>query len=141
MSKFGSFGAYPERSLFSAEAALLTAWPSLVRYHDDIVLVGGLAIHYLTRRDTSGLPGAVTIDVDFAISLGASGGQYGTIKSDLQGLGFVSESRRLGFCNQTSIGPRVRQARQRCLFEAISIGVIDPARQAQPGTSSHKRSA
>jgi hypothetical protein len=95
MSKFGSFGAYPGHSLFSAEAALLTAWPSLVRYHDDIVLVGGLAIHYLTRRDTSGLPGAVTIDVDFAISLGASGGQYGTIKSDLQGLGFVSESGRL----------------------------------------------
>jgi hypothetical protein len=30
-------------------------------------------------------------------------------------------SRRLGFCNQTSTGPRVHQGPQRCLFESISI--------------------
>jgi hypothetical protein len=95
MSKYENFGAYPQRSLLSAEAALLTVWPSLSRYHDDLVLVGGLAIHYLTRRDIQGLPGAVTLDVDLGISLAASGGQYGTIKSDLEGLGFVSEERRM----------------------------------------------
>lgn len=94
MSKYDTFGAYPQRSLLSAEAALLTVWPTLSRYHDDLVLVGGLAIHYLTRRDIQGLPGAVTLDVDLGISLGASGGQYGTIKSDLAGLGFVSEGQR-----------------------------------------------
>lgn len=95
MSKFGTFGDYPAESLPSAEAALLTAWRSLERYHDDLVLIGGLAIHYITRRDLAGLPGAITMDVDFGVSLGASGGQYGTIKSDLAGLGFVSEGNRL----------------------------------------------
>ena len=95
MSKYETFGAYPQRSLLSAEAALLTVWPSLSRYHDDLVLVGGLAIHYLTKRDIQGLPGAITLDVDLGISLAASGGQYGTIKSDLEGLGFASEGQRL----------------------------------------------
>jgi hypothetical protein len=95
MSKFGTFGDYPKESVPSAEAALLTAWLSLKRYHDDLVLVGGLAVHYLTRRDLGGLPGGVTMDVDFGIALGASGGQYGTIKSDLAGLDFVSEGDRL----------------------------------------------
>jgi hypothetical protein len=94
MSKFGTFQEYPKESLPAAEAALLTAWQSLIRYHDDLVLVGGLAVHYLTRRDLPGLPGAVTMDVDFGITLGASGGQYGTIKSDLGGLGFVYQGNR-----------------------------------------------
>jgi hypothetical protein len=39
------------------------------------------------------LPGAVTMDVDFGISLAASGHQYGTIKSDLAGLDFKSEGK------------------------------------------------
>lgn len=95
MSKFGTYNDYPRESLPAAEAALLTAWRSLERYHDDLVLVGGLAVHYLTRRNLPGLPGAVTMDVDFGITLGASGGQYGTIKSDLAGLGFISEGNRL----------------------------------------------
>jgi len=95
MSKFGTFDDYPPRSLESAEAALLTAWRSLERYHDDLVLVGGLAVHYLTRHGLAGLPGAVTLDVDFGITLGTSGGQYGTIKTDLAGLGFASDGNRL----------------------------------------------
>ncbi len=95
MSKFGTFGGYPKESLMSAEAALLTAWRSLERYHDDLVLVGGLAVHYLTKRDVAGLPGAVTMDVDFGISLAASGEQYGTIKTDLAGLDFKSDGNRL----------------------------------------------
>ena len=53
--------------------------------------VGGLAVHYLTKRGTDDLPGAVTMDVDFGIALGAEGGQYGTIKSDLRGLGFTPD--------------------------------------------------
>jgi hypothetical protein len=80
MSKFGTFTDYPKESLQSAEAALLTAWRSLDRYHNDLVLVGGLAVHYLTKHDAAGgTPGAVTMDVDFGISLAASGDQYGTI--------------------------------------------------------------
>lgn len=42
MSKFGTFREYPEDSLASAEMALLTAWRSLERYHEDLVFVGGL---------------------------------------------------------------------------------------------------
>lgn len=95
MSKFGTYGEYPKESLASAEAALLTAWGSLGRYHDDLVLVGGLAVRYLTKREVAGLPGAVTIDVDFGISLAACSGQYGTIKSDLAGLGFESTGGRM----------------------------------------------
>ena len=95
MSKFGTFAEYPPRSLASAEAALLTAWGSLQAYQDDLVLVGGLAVHYLTKRNLETLPGTVTLDVDFGITLGASGGQYGTIQSDLGGLGFVLENKRL----------------------------------------------
>jgi hypothetical protein len=95
MSKYGSFGDYPKESLQSAEASLLTAWRSLERYHDHLVLVGGLAVHYLTKRDIVGLPGTVTMDVDFGISLAASGDQYGTIKSDLAGLDFKPEGNRL----------------------------------------------
>jgi len=37
MSKFGKFADYPTDSLASAEKALLTAWRSLERYHDDLV--------------------------------------------------------------------------------------------------------
>ena len=46
MSKFGTFGEYPKDSLASAEKALLTAWRSLERYHDDLVLERAvLALH------------------------------------------------------------------------------------------------
>ena len=54
MTKFGKFGDYPTRSLESAEVALLRAWRSLERYQDDLVLVGGLAVHYL-RHDCHSL--------------------------------------------------------------------------------------
>ena len=44
MSKFASFAEYPPRSLAGAEAALLTAWASLERFHDDLVLVRSVPI-------------------------------------------------------------------------------------------------
>ena len=88
MSKFASFAEYPPRSLAGAEAALLTAWASLARFHDDLVLVGGLAVKYLIKPGGGLLPGAVTMDVDFGVTLAAEGGQYGTIADDLAGQGF-----------------------------------------------------
>ena len=89
MSKFPSFAEYPPRSLAGAEAALLTAWASLERFHDDLVLVGGLAVRYLTKQGAALLPGPVTMDVDLGVSLVAeAGGQYGSIADDLEGQGF-----------------------------------------------------
>lgn len=105
MSKFASFAAYPARSLAGAEAALLTAWPSLERFHQDLVLVGGLAVKYLTAPGDSLLPGAVTMDVDLGVTLAAEGGQYGSLSDDLIGQGFRGDAR----------GRFVRQ------FESLSI--------------------
>jgi len=95
MSKFASFAEYPAASLRAAEAALLTAWVALHRYHDELVLVGGLAVKYLTKPSSGLLPGPVTMDVDLGVALGAEGGQYGTIAEDLIGQGFKrAENRR-----------------------------------------------
>jgi hypothetical protein len=57
MSKFGTFSEYPKDSLVSAEKALLTVWRSLERYRGDLVLVGGLAVHYLTKRAVADVRG------------------------------------------------------------------------------------
>lgn len=105
MSKFATYDAYPSRSLVAAEKALLTAWPGLHRYHNDLVLVGGLAVKYLTRPVVGLLHGAVTMDVDFGISLAADGGMYGSIADDLRGQGFT--------CNE--------QGRYVCELEGLSI--------------------
>ena len=91
MSKFASFAEYPKRSLAGAEAALLTSWASLSRYHDNLVLVGGLAVKYLTKPGAGLLPGPVTMDVDLGVTLATEGGQYGTIADDLTGQGFTRD--------------------------------------------------
>ncbi len=94
MSKFSSFAEYPPRSLAGAEAALLTAWASLERFHDDLVLVGGLAVKYLTKQGAGLLPGPVTMDVDFGVTLVAeAGGQYGSMADDLTGQGFKCDEK------------------------------------------------
>ncbi len=71
MSKLASFADYPKRSLAGAEAGLLTAWSSLSGYHAELVLVGGLAVRYLTKPGAGLLPGRVTLDVDLGASLAA----------------------------------------------------------------------
>lgn len=88
MSKFASFAEYPARSLVGAEAALLTAWVSLERYHESLVLVGGLAVKYLIQPGSNSQPGAITMDVDLGVALAVEGGQYGSIADDLAGQGF-----------------------------------------------------
>src|SRR5438105_2496468 len=93
MSKFSSFADYPPRSLAGAEAALLTAWSSLERFHTDLVLVGGLAVKYLTKPGGGLLPGPVTMDVDFGLKLAAEGGQYGSMADDLAGQGFKRDDK------------------------------------------------
>lgn len=93
MSKHPHHHAYPEGSADLAVSALLTVWSSLADYHDDIVLVGGLVPKFICDHPPEALP-AVTMDVDLGIALGATGGQYGTVSSHLQGLGFKAEAGR-----------------------------------------------
>jgi len=88
MTKFAHHSDSPPSITRFAEAALITVWSSLNRYHNDLVLVGGLAVRLLSSESRDGLPSPVTGDVDLGITLGATGGQYGTISSDLQGQGF-----------------------------------------------------
>ncbi len=76
-----------------SEQVLVTVWPALADYHDDLVLVGGLVPRYLCRPLPPMLP-AVTMDVDLGISLGASVGQYGSLSSHLLGLGFKKMNER-----------------------------------------------
>jgi len=52
------------------------------------VLVGGLAVRYLTKPPAEGLPGPVTLDVDFGVSIAADSGAYPGIRENLSGHGF-----------------------------------------------------
>ena len=90
MTKYPHHHAYPDGSTDLAVAALLTVWSSLADYQEDLVLVGGLVPKFLCAHPPEALP-AVTMDVDLGIALGATGGQYGTISSHLQGLGLQGQ--------------------------------------------------
>lgn len=123
MTKFSSFAAYPPRSLAGAEAALLTAWASLERFHDDLVLLGGLAVKYLTKQGAGLLPGPVTMDVDLGVTLVAeAGGQYGSMADDLAGQGFKRDDKGIsGLClSRRPSFPR-NEERNR-LFHTVAAG-------------------
>lgn len=53
-----------------------------------MALVGGLATRYLTTPPAEGAYQPVTIDVDFAVQIGVSGGQYSSIRDVLSAHGF-----------------------------------------------------
>ena len=86
--KHATLAGYMAADLTMANKALLTAWDCLPRFHEDMVLIGGLAIVHLTKSPSEGLPGPVTLDVDFGISIGTSGGIYDSIRTTLSGHGF-----------------------------------------------------
>ncbi|MBL9115067.1 MAG: hypothetical protein JNJ83_08665 [Verrucomicrobiaceae bacterium] len=86
--KYETFTQYPPGSMDLPQRALLTVWDCLAAYRDDLVLVGGLAVRHLTKPPMEGMPGPVTLDVDFGISVGASSGMYGSIKDTLSAHGF-----------------------------------------------------
>lgn len=92
--KHDTFDKYPADSLDLTERALLTTWDCLSDYRGDLVLVGGMAVRYLTRRATRGLPDAVTIDVDLGISISASSGMYGSIRQTLSAHDFTWAGQR-----------------------------------------------
>ncbi len=66
---------YPPEGVLSAEAALVAAWSSLENFHSDLVVIGGLAIHFHTRgKAHPQYRPTPTLDVDFGITLGADAG-------------------------------------------------------------------
>jgi hypothetical protein len=94
MSKFETYAQYPHGASDLAEKALLTVWGSLARFHADLVLVGGLAVKCSTLPPPGGLPGAVTLDVDFGIHMGVDSRMYSSLRETLQAHGFHWQGRR-----------------------------------------------
>jgi hypothetical protein len=92
--KQDTLGGYLNGDLELPQKALLTAWDCLDRFHGEMVLVGGLAIRHITRPPEVGMPGPVTLDIDFGISIGASSGLYDSIRVTLSRHGFRWEGGR-----------------------------------------------
>lgn len=93
--KHGTYAGYLAAGMSEQpQQALLTAWECLGRYQEDLVLIGGLAIRYLTQPPKGGQPGPVTLDVDFGISIGAESGQYAGIQQTLSADGFTWDGKR-----------------------------------------------
>lgn len=87
---------YPADGLVNTEKALFEAWDSLEKFHADLVVVGGLAVHYHTRDRINPLYfGAPTLDVDFGISLGTDAGMKGTVQFDLLQAGYENVEDRM----------------------------------------------
>ncbi|MEN8775105.1 MAG: hypothetical protein ABF379_16935 [Akkermansiaceae bacterium] len=88
--KYDTYHAYDPRATSQSLPTFLTIWPALGRYHDDLVLLGGLVPTCICKHPESAeaLPRPATLDVDLGIALGASAGQYGTLSSDLSAQGF-----------------------------------------------------
>lgn len=83
--KYETYSEYNPQSVAYSEAALLTLWPVLEPWQDDLVLVGGLVPRYICGDVTSSrdLPRPVTMDADFGIALGASAGGMSSLKMAL----------------------------------------------------------
>jgi predicted nucleotidyltransferase len=88
--KYETYGEYDPLHTALAESAFLTVWSGLGRWHEDLVLVGGLVPKYLCVNITTtrGLPRPATLDVDLGIALAADSGQYGNLLWELNGQGF-----------------------------------------------------
>lgn len=98
--KHDTFEKYTAENLDLPQRALLTAWDCLAAYQDDLVLAGGLAVRFLTYPPAEGSPGPVTLDVDFAIRIGATSGMYGSIKDSLAAHGFAWNSSQQRFARK-----------------------------------------
>lgn len=92
--KHDTFDKYPADSLELPSRALLTTWDCLPEFRSDLVLVGGLAIRHLTKPPTEGVPGAVTLDVDFGVNFVVEAGAYPGIRENMAGHGFKWQNGR-----------------------------------------------
>jgi hypothetical protein len=91
--KYAHFHDYHHDDTARSESALLSIWPRLADFHEDLVLVGGLVPRYLCRvLEEEWQPR--TIDVDFAIGLAAGGSMYEPLSNRLTSEGFVQKGAR-----------------------------------------------
>ena len=92
--KYETYSEYDPHHAALAEAAFLTVWAGLGRWHGDLVLIGGLVPKYLCGDLTKprSLPRPATLDVDLGISLATDSGQYGSLRWELQGQGFKANA-------------------------------------------------
>jgi hypothetical protein len=83
--KYETYSEYNPQSMAFSEGALLTIWPILDQWHDNLVLVGGLVPRYICGDVASArdLPRPVTMDADLGIALGASAGGMSSLKMTL----------------------------------------------------------
>ena len=86
--KYPEYGRYDDSATEYCERVLLTIWPKLSQFHDDISIVGGLVPRYLTKN-----PDRIsrTIDLDIAISLAVDGEMAGSVSWSLMSAGFQQE--------------------------------------------------
>jgi len=91
--KYDTYSAYDPTASSQSLPTVLTIWPTLSRYHEDLVLVGGLVPTCICKHPAKSheLPRPATLDVDLGIALGTSAGQYSTVCSDLSRLGFKAD--------------------------------------------------
>lgn len=90
------FDSYPPDEVAISETALFEAWDRLEKFREDLVVVGGLAVHYHTRGIGNPFyPSAPTLDVDFGISLGTDAGMKGTVEFDMIQAGYKSVESRM----------------------------------------------
>lgn len=82
--KYETYDKYLAADTNLPPRALLTAWECLAPFREDLVLIGGLAVRYLTKLPAAGQLAAVTLDVDFGVSLGIGGEMAPTIKQVLR---------------------------------------------------------
>jgi hypothetical protein len=103
--KYETYSQYNPIGVACAESAFLSVWAGLGSWHSDLVLVGGLVPKYLCGNLSSprALPRPVTLDADLGIALGASMGQYGSLRMELQAQGFRFSKDEFG-------GPRFLKA-------------------------------
>ena len=92
--KYETYGEYDPHHAALAEAAFLTVWAGLGRWHGDLVLIGGLVPKYLCGDLTTSrsLPRPATLDVDLGIALATDSGQYGSLLWELRGQGFKANA-------------------------------------------------
>jgi len=92
-----NFRNYPRGASDRALSVLLTVWPAIFEnLREDLVLVGGLAVHLHMLGHASPFGAStVTLDVDLGIALGASAGTYSTLRQTLLSFGFEEKDQQL----------------------------------------------